>query len=77
MAGIFKAFGSIVSSILGSDSPVTPAAPPPTVTKPTAMPTMDDAAIKAAQQASLVATQTRQGRMSTILTQDDNQRLGG
>lgn len=47
--------------------PKTPAPPPPTPM----MPTPDDDAVRAAKRKKLAADQSRQGRASTILTQDN------
>ena len=65
-----KAVGTIFDSMIGggkSDAqPQMPAAP--TVEKPTEMPTPNDAAVAAAKRKSIAGLVARQGRASTILT---------
>lgn len=53
----------------------TPKAPP--IQAPAAMPTPDDANVSAARRRAEVATRTRTGRQSTILTDYGGGKLGG
>lgn len=66
----------------GKAAPFTPVqtvlstpAPAPVVAAPAPMPTIDDAAVKAAKKKSLTAAQQRGGRAATVLT-DGEDKLG-
>lgn len=65
-----KAVGSIFDSLIGGGkSDQQPQAPQaPAVEKPTEMPTPNDAAVAAAKRKSIAGLVARQGRASTILT---------
>jgi hypothetical protein len=76
MGAIFKSVGSMVGSLLGMETQQ-PTAPAPVVTPATPMPSMDDAAVKAAKKKAVVDNASRRGRMSTILTEDNADTLGG
>lgn len=60
-------FGEMANS--GAPVPVTAA---PAATAPAVMPSIDDAAVKAAKKKALVQAQQRGGRASTILTSADD-----
>lgn len=69
--GIISAIGSglgAVSTIAGMGKK--DSAPAPIVSKPTTMPTPDDAAAKAAKRRALAGATERRGRQSTILSDD-------
>ena len=72
MAVASKAVGTIFDSLIGggkSDQQMASAQPaPPAVEKPTEMPTPNDAAVAAARRKSIAGLVARQGRASTILT---------
>jgi hypothetical protein len=82
MGGVTKSIGKLVTSVLGIDTPQAPQsvqqtlAAPPKVESPAAMPTPDDAAVRAQQRKSVAAQRRRGGRQSTILTAADDG-LGG
>lgn len=60
----------------GNSAPApTVLAPAPVVAAPAPMPTIDDAAVKAAKKKSLQAAQQRGGRAATVLT-DGEDKLG-
>lgn len=67
-----KAVGTIFDSLIGggkSEAQTQMATPPaPVVEKPTEMPTPNDAAVAAARRKSIAGLVARQGRASTILT---------
>lgn len=71
-----SAVGSIAVSAL-TKKPGATAPPPPTLTAPTTMPTPGDAAATAAKRQSLADQMARQGRASTILTDQPSAKLGG
>lgn len=58
--------GPVIKNIFGGDNKAQPAAP--AVTPPTPMPTPGDDASRAAKRQSLAEQMARQGRASTILT---------
>ncbi len=73
MGGAAKAVGNVVGSILGtsgSDVTVNSA-------DETTAPTEDTQAVKDARRRSIVQSQQRSGRSSTILTGSSNNKLGG
>lgn len=73
MGGAAKAVGNVVGSILGtSGSDVTVE-----TADDTTAPTEDTDAVKAARRRSIVQSQQRSGRSSTILTGSSNNKLGG
>lgn len=73
MGGAAKAVGNVVGSILGtSGSNVTVES-----ADDTEAPTEDTEAVKAARRRSIVQSQQRSGRSSTILTGSSNNKLGG
>lgn len=67
LSPITTVIGSVIDIIFGSDKPTT-TAPTPTVTPPTPMPTPGDDGARAAKRKSLMDQMARQGRASTILT---------
>ena len=76
--------GSVASTMIGSmmqdEAPApapTPEAVIPTVEAPTPMPGTNDSERKAAQRRSIAQQRARQGRASTILTDDSDAKLGG
>lgn len=70
------AAGAVVSSMLSSDAPsAAPVAPP--LTSPSAMPIADDEKQRAARQKAIQQQMARKGRASTILTSEDDAKLGG
>lgn len=72
MSGAAKAVGNVVGSILGtSGSNVT------IESDDTEAPTEDTEAVQAARRRSIVQSQQRSGRSSTILTGSSNNKLGG
>ena len=83
MSGVFKAVGKVVSSVLGiggakKEKPVAPVpVPVPVVSKPTVMPTADDAAVMAAKKRAQAQAAQRRGRVSTVLSQENQESFGG
>ena len=69
--------GTVAASALAPKPGGTP--PPPTLTAPTVMPTPGDDAARAAKRQSLADQMARQGRASTILTDQSatSDKLGG
>ncbi len=76
MAAAYPIIATVAVNAL-TKKPSTPAPPPPTVTPPTAMPTPGDASATAAKRQSLMEQMARQGRASTILTDQPSAKLGG
>jgi hypothetical protein len=77
MGGIINAVGKVVSSVLGFSGGKAPAAPAPVVSTPTVMPTADSAAVLAAKRRAQQAATQRQGRVSTVLSQENQDTFGG
>lgn len=69
-------FGIVSSKAVDALLPKTPKADAPAVTPPPIMPTPDDAAMVAARKRSLAEQISRRGRASTILTNDNAEKLG-
>ena len=80
---VTKAVGKVVTSVLGLEQPQAPEsvqqtlAAPPVVEPVKAIPTSDDAAVRAVQRKSAAAQRQRRGRSSTILTAASDETLGG
>lgn len=81
MGKVFKAVGKVVSSVLGigSDKQKSASAPvaAPVVSTPTVMPAQDDAAVLAARKRAAQIARQRQGRASTVLSQENQDTFGG
>lgn len=69
MGGVFKSVGKVVGSLLGTKQEA------PAVIAPAVMPTPDDDAVNQARRRKAAELQSRGGRASTILSQDE--KLGG
>lgn len=67
---------TVIGGMLTDNEPAQQVTPAPTVEAPTPMPTPNDQERRAAARRSLAEQKRRQGRASTILT-DDEARLGG
>lgn len=73
MGSATKAIGNVVGSILGTNSGTTVVE----TEDETAAPTEDTEAVKSARRRSMIQSQQRSGRGSTILTGSSNNKLGG
>ena len=68
----------VTKGILGGVSSLFTGGPQaPKVKAPAVMPTPDDEAVNAARRRKIAAMQSRSGRVSTILTEGGDERLGG
>jgi hypothetical protein len=68
--------GKAVKGVLGGVTSLFSAPKAPSIKEPAVMPTPDDDAVRAAARRKMAATQSRSGRVSTILSGDDD-KLGG